>query len=118
MTIKLLILKSGEDVIADIDEMVVNERVVGYYLDCPHRAKLVTEQNKKEGEEQTYRSRVQLIPWVPLSKDRTIPLVSDWVVSMVEPVDNLKQLFEQRLEKINESQNPTDDEQPDPSDSD
>ena len=47
MTIKLLILKSGEDVIADIDEMVVNERVVGYYLDCPHRAKLVTEQNKK-----------------------------------------------------------------------
>ena len=117
MTIKLLILKSSENVIADIDEMVVNDRVVGYYLDCPHRTKLITEQTKKEGDH-TYRSRIQLIPWIPLSKDRTIPLVSDWVVSMVEPVDNLKKLFEQRLEKINESQNLSDDEQSDSSDSD
>ena len=117
MTIKLLLLRSGEDVIADINEMVVNERVVGYYLDCPHRAKLVTEQTQKEGD-QSYRSRVQLIPWVPLSKDRTIPMVSDWVVSMVEPVDNLKQLFEKRLEQINESENLSDDEQSDSSDSD
>ena len=36
MTIKLLLLKSGEDMIADISEMAYGEdderRVVGYYL--------------------------------------------------------------------------------------
>ena len=30
MTVKLALLKSGEDVIADIAEMVVEEKVVGY----------------------------------------------------------------------------------------
>ena len=39
MAIKLLLLKSGEDVIADVTEMVVGEeeerRVIGYYLDKP-----------------------------------------------------------------------------------
>ena len=36
MTVKLLLLKSGEDLIADVQEMVFGEdeekRVVGYYL--------------------------------------------------------------------------------------
>ena len=117
MTVKLLLMRSGEDVIADIQEMVVNEKVVGYYLDCPHRAKLVTTENTKEGNT-TYKSKVQILPWVPLSKDRTIPVVADWVISMVEPIDNLKELFETRLEQINESENSSDDEQPNPSDSD
>ena len=31
MSIKLAILKSGEDVIADIQEMVFEEKVVGYF---------------------------------------------------------------------------------------
>ena len=39
MTIKLLLLKSGEDIIADISEMVAGEgerkRVVGYFLNRP-----------------------------------------------------------------------------------
>ena len=39
MTIKLLLLKSGEDIIADVSEMNVgqedNPRVVGYFLDKP-----------------------------------------------------------------------------------
>ncbi len=35
MTIKLLILKSGEDLIADVQEMVVKENVVGYFLNKP-----------------------------------------------------------------------------------
>ena len=116
MTVRLLVLRSGEDIVADVQEMIVNEKVVGYYLDCPHRAKLVTEKSK-DGTT-TYRSRVQLLPWIPLSKDRTIPVVADWVVSMVEPIDTLKELFEKRLEQINESQDISDDEQPDPSDSD
>ena len=37
MTIKLLLLKSGEDVIADVTEMTAGEktRVVGYFLNKP-----------------------------------------------------------------------------------
>ena len=39
MTVKLILLKSGEDIIADVTEMVVGEeeerRIVGYFFDKP-----------------------------------------------------------------------------------
>ena len=43
MTIKLLLLKSGEDIIADVSEMAMREegdrenprRIIGYYLNKP-----------------------------------------------------------------------------------
>ena len=36
MTVKILLLKSGEDVIADVKEMVSpDKKVIGYFLDKP-----------------------------------------------------------------------------------
>ena len=109
MTVKLMILRSGEDIVADAAEIIVNEKVVGYYLDCPHRAKLITDKSKDGNA--SYRSRIQLIPWLPLSKERRIPVVADWVVTVVEPIDSLKEMFEKQMEKINESQSARDAEQ-------
>jgi hypothetical protein len=116
MTVRLVLLKSGEDIITDIQEMVVDEKVVGYFLDCPHRVKLISDAPKSGNTK--YRSRIQILPWMPLSKNRTIPVPSDWVVTITEPVDNLRELFVERLEKINESENLSDAEQPDSSESD
>lgn len=109
MSIRLLILRSGEDVIADVKEMTVNEKVVGYYLDSPHRCKLIAD--KEMSGDVTYNSRIQIIPWMPLSKSKVIPVVSDWVVSIVEPMDELRELFEKRFEEINEAQSTSDAEQ-------
>ena len=45
MTVKLLLLKSGEDVIADVSEMAVGEeqdrKVLGYFLDRPCVVKIL-----------------------------------------------------------------------------
>ena len=42
MTIKILLLKSGEDVIADLKEMVSpDEKVIGYFLNKPCVVKLI-----------------------------------------------------------------------------
>ena len=109
MTVKLVLLKSGEDIVTDIQEMMVDEKVVGYFLDCPHRVKLVSDTPKSGNTK--YRSRIQIIPWMPLSKNRIIPIPSDWVVTITDPVDNLRELFVERLEKINESENLSDAEQ-------
>ena len=100
MTIKLLLLKSGEDIIADTTEMTVGEdedrRVVGYFLNKPCVVKmrypeLLTEQsegpNKKAGYE------VSLFPWMPLAVEETIPVVADWVITMVDPVIKLKEMY-------------------------
>ena len=40
MSIKLVMLKSGEDLIADVKEIKSNEEVVGYYFDDPLLVKI------------------------------------------------------------------------------
>ena len=101
MTVKLLLLKSGEDLIADVQEMVFGEdeekRVVGYYLTRPCIVKmrtpnLLTEENGDQGP-QKMGYQVQLHPWMPLTADEKIPVPSDWVVTMVTPTEKLKQMY-------------------------
>ena len=99
MTIKLLFLKSNEELIADVQEMVVGEneetsRVVGYYLTKPCLVKMRNPNLvKQEGERKTAGFSVSLYPWIPLSKDETIPVPTDWVITMVEPVQGLKEMY-------------------------
>jgi len=100
MTIKLLLLKSGEDIIADVNEMVVgdedNKRIVGYFLDRPCIVKMrsptmITEE-VGEGVQRT-GFEVSLFPWMPLSNDERIPIPADWMITMVEPVTKLKEMY-------------------------
>jgi len=111
MSIKLLMLKSGEDIIADVDEMSVGEgdekRIVGYYLNKACVVKLrnpnATE-NKKAYE-------VSLFPWIPLSAEDTVPIVADWVVTIVEPVEKLIQMYVEDVINGSSNQSSSADEQ-------
>ena len=100
MTIKLLLLKSGEDIISDIKEMVIGEdedrRVVGYFLNKPCLVKmrdpsLLAGESTEEQKKAAYQ--VSLYPWMPLSKDSVIPVAADWVVTMVEPIVKLSEMY-------------------------
>jgi hypothetical protein len=124
MTIKLLILKSGEEIISDINEMAVGEeddqKVIGYFLRRPCLVKMKNpgvidqEKNKtKAGFE------VSLIPWIALSKEEVIPIPSDWLVTMVTPVEQLEKMYiEDVLSYGQDDQSDSADEQPDPGESD
>ena len=94
MTVKLILLKSGEDIIADVTEMIVGEnedkKVIGYFFDKACVVKL------KEGQEPTEKKsafQVSMFPWMPLSADSNIPVPADWVVTMVEPKDQLRKMY-------------------------
>ena len=99
MTIKLLFLKSNEELIADVQEMVVGEseetsRVVGYYLTKPCLVKMRNPNLvKQEGEKKTAGFSVSLYPWIPLSQDEVIPVPTDWVITIVEPVKGLREMY-------------------------
>tara|TARA_Y100000289_G_scaffold16477_1_gene15585 strand:- start:561 stop:908 length:348 start_codon:yes stop_codon:yes gene_type:complete len=98
MTVKLLLLKSGEDVVADVSEMVVgeeeNRRVVGYFLSKPCIVKMQQPEVLSEQRNETKSGyRVSLFPWMPLSKESTIPIAADWVITMVEPVTKLNEMY-------------------------
>jgi len=98
MTVKLALLKSGEDVVADLQEMVVKtpegqDKMVGYIFKNPCIVKLVSGQQQTEPD-QAIPFKIQLQPWMPLSKNKNIPVVPDWVVTITEPVDELVNTYE------------------------
>tara|TARA_B100001109_G_C18794413_1_gene441732 strand:+ start:588 stop:1007 length:420 start_codon:yes stop_codon:yes gene_type:complete len=110
MAIKLVVLKSGEDVIADVREMLVGgedtpkekQKVIGYYFIKPCG---VTLNNKaidvNESADGSYE--LKLFPWCPLAKNDAIPMNTDWVVTIVDPVDKLKEMYETEvLDKFKE----------------
>ncbi len=118
MTIKLMILKSGEELISDINEMAVGEneeeKVIGYFLRRPCLVKM-----KKPGVIDKKKSEVKagfevsLIPWIALSEDEVIPIPSDWLVTMVNPVKQLEKMYtEDVLNYGQDNQSDSADEQP------
>ena len=98
MTIKLMLLKSGEDVISDVTEMCVgteeNRQVIGYHLNKPCIVKM-RDPNliKEEGPKKQSGFAVSLFPWMPLTKQEVIPVPADWLITMVEPIDKLKEMY-------------------------
>ena len=96
MTVKLALLKSGEEVISDIDEMTTDrEIVVGYYFTNPCRAILTTPEIQVDESLASDKKPVaiKLLPWFPLANEEKIPVVADWVISIVEPQPKLKDLY-------------------------
>ena len=105
-----MVLKSGEDVIADIKEMMTpDNKVMGYFLNRPCVVKLVTnapltadETNPKS--ETKSEMVVRMHPWAPLAKEKDIPLTSDWVVTMVTPVDKVLKMYKEDVLKAYDDQ--------------
>ena len=123
MTVKLVLLKSGEDIVADVSEMVVGDendkdnppRVIGYYLSRPCVVRMQDARNLPEltkGNEQKQGYSVSLFPWMPLSKEDKIPIPADWMITMVEPVTKLSQMYDEDIAnygKDNQSDSTDDD---------
>ena len=104
MSVKLVMLKSGEDIITDVKELKSEEGIVGYYFHNPLIVKMYHPEQptvlNESGSSREYESRisVQFYPWIPLSKESRIPCSADWVVTIVEPVQNIKKLYQERLD--------------------
>ena len=101
MTIKVLVMKSGEDVIADVQEMMSkDEQVLGYFLSKPCVVTLRTAGDSDETSEQEVSVRMH--PWMPLAREKMIPISTDWVVTMVTPVEKVQELYEK--DELNDGQ--------------
>ena len=102
MTVKILMLKSGEDVIADVSEMVSpEERLLGYFMKKPYVVKLHHNESFEEKSDPDKKTEfsIKLYPWMPIAKEKTVPIPVDWVISMVTPIDKLEELYVNSLGK-------------------
>jgi len=114
MTIKILVLKSGEDVIADIKEMMTSDnQVMGYILTKPCVVKLVssaplTAEEDDSNVEGSSEVRIRMHPWAPLAKEKQVPLSTEWVVTMFSPIDKVLDMYKKQVLKENGQNNSTD----------
>ena len=110
MTVKLVMLKSGEDIIADVKEIKSEEDVIGYFFHdplivkmySPEKPVVLSEEGGVESEHGTTKEisskvGITFYPWVPLSAEKKIPCSADWVITMVEPMQNLKKLYQEKI---------------------
>ncbi len=111
MTVKLVMLKSGEDIIADVKEIKSEQDVVGYFFHdplivkmySPEKPVVLSEESGVESEHGTTKEisskvGITFYPWVPLSAENKIPCSADWVITMVEPMQNLKKLYQEKID--------------------
>ena len=111
MTIKVVLLKSGEDVIADVKEMVSpDKKVIGYFLTKPCVMKMqntdnITPEEMDPKSERKSEFSVTMYPWMPIAKEKTIPLSTDWVVTMVTPVEKIYEMYQEDILKNGKESN-------------
>ncbi len=104
MTLKVVLLRSNEQVITDIKEIVSEDNIAGYLLHNPHKISI----NKPLliGDEESLNNdlsvEITLAPWLLMSADKDIPIPNNYVVTIVEPIDSLKKMY---LEKVDGSDN-------------
>ena len=104
MSIKITVLKTGEHIISDMKELMAEgeENPHAYMLVNPHTYEInekqfITEE-EKELDEGDYGINVSLLPWIILSKDKKMIIPTDSVLTVVEPIDAVTQLY---LDKVN-----------------
>ena len=106
MSIKITVLKSGDQLISDMKELMAEneEKVQAYMLVNPHTYEInekqfITEE-EKELAEGDYGINVSLLPWLILSKDKKMIIPTDSVLTVVEPLESVTQLYLDKLDAV------------------
>ena len=104
MSIKLTLLKTGEQLISDMKELSTEGEDLphAYLLENPHTVDInekefVTKEEKEKGD---YGINVSLLPWIILSKDKKMIIPVDSVLTVVEPLDSVTQLYLDKLKSF------------------
>ena len=110
MSVKIALLKSGETIISDIKELFSKEENLeykhGYVFTKPRKVTfsvpILVEDSEEDDKTKLEKSvEISFSPWILLSKDEEILVPIDWVVTVVEPIDNVKNTYENEVNGSN-----------------
>ena len=105
MSIKLTLLKTGEQLISDMKELSEEgkDEPKAYLLENPHTVNIIEKQFVTEEEIKTgadYGINVSLLPWIILSEDKDMIIPIDSVLTVVEPLESVTQLYLDKLDAV------------------
>ena len=100
MSIKILLLKSNEEIITEAKEIANPDSptAIGYHLHKPFRLEIVSDEgelifNREKG------YQLSLFQWAPLSKDKDFFLPADHVITAYDPLDSIMDQYIQAIKE-------------------
>lgn len=102
MAVKLALLKSGEEVVSDIKEArdKDSDTPVYYVFKNPVRVELMPAPKDPElltEEGSSDRKELFFSPWIPLSAETEMIIPVDWVVTVVEPHEQVLKSYTEKI---------------------
>ena len=95
MSVKLAILQSKEQVIAEIKELVDDGNPVGYIFANPHCVYADKQYLAEDNEDRSVQ--ITLSPWILLTSDKEILVPKNQVITIVEPIDSVKEMYSEKV---------------------
>ena len=95
MSVKLAILQSKEQVIAEIKELVDDDNPVGYIFANPHCVYADKQYLAEDNEDRSVQ--ITLSPWILLTSDKEILVPKNQVITIVEPIDSVKEMYSEKV---------------------
>ena len=102
-SVKLLLLKSGEQVLADTKELRRKEdvpmvdKVYGYLITQPHKVSANKPLVLTENVDEQRNVEITLAPWILLTEDKVMTIPKEWVITRVNPIDSIVKLYKEKV---------------------
>ena len=104
MSVKLLLLKSGEQVLADAkelhrkDDVPTVDKVYGYLLTQPHKVSANKPLVLTENVDEQRNVEITLAPWILLTEDKVMTIPKEWVITIVNPIDSIVKMYKEKID--------------------
>ena len=107
MSVKLLLLKSGEEVITEVKEILDpnSKDPIGFHMHKPFRLDIVSNDEDGIVINQTKGYQVSWFPWAPLSKEREFYLPGHHVLTAYDPLDSIAEQYLLAIKEENYEEN-------------
>ena len=104
MSVKLLLLKSGEQVLADTkelrrkDDVPMVDKVYGYLITQPHKVSANKPLVLTENVDEQRNVEITLAPWILLTEDKMMTIPKEWVITIVNPIDSIVKMYQEKID--------------------
>ena len=104
MSVKLLLLKSGEQVLADTkelrrkDDVPMVDKVYGDLLSQPHKVSANKPLVLTENVDEQRNVEITLAPWILLTEDKMMTIPKEWVITIVNPIDSIVKMYQEKID--------------------
>ena len=97
MSIKLILLQSGEQIVTDAREIISEEKTIAYLFKNPQKVTInkavLSLEEVGDREDANDKVQITLAPWILLTSNEDIAVPDSYVVTVVEPIESLKELY-------------------------